>query len=59
EMRSKPYGWLAWSWIGNTEEMSVLDMSYSEDTSVDLTERGEQIVHGKGGLQETSVPANF
>lgn len=57
--RSEPFSWLAWSWIGNPEGMEVLDMSNSEDTSVDLTERGEQIVNGKGGIMETAVPANF
>lgn len=57
--RSKPFNWIAWSWIGNPEGMETLDMSFSEDTSVDLTERGEQIINGKGGIMETSVPVNF
>lgn len=54
--RSRPFGWLAWSWIGNPEGRESLDMSFSEQTSLDLTERGEAIVNGKGGLKETSRP---
>ncbi|WP_347331167.1 cellulase family glycosylhydrolase [Marinimicrobium locisalis] len=57
--RTEPFGWLAWSWVGNEEEKAVLNLSNSEQTSVDLTERGMQIISGKGGLEETSVPANF
>ena len=57
--RSAPFGWLAWTWIDNSESATGFDLSNSEETSVDLTDRGEQVVHGKGGLMETSVPARF
>lgn len=59
EQRSAPFGWIAWSWIGNDEGMEVLNLSNSEGTSVDLTVRGEQIMSAKGGLTETSAPASF
>lgn len=57
--RSAPFGWLAWTWIDSSESATGFDLSNSEETSVDLTDRGEQVVHGKGGLIETSVPASF
>lgn len=53
----KPFGWIAWSWIGNSEENAAWDLSFSESNALDLTPRGEEIVFGKGGIQETSVPA--
>jgi len=56
EQKFKPFGWLAWSWIGNAAGFEGWDLSHSESSSADLTERGEDIVNGKGGLAETSVP---
>ncbi len=53
-----PFGWIAWSWIGNGEETAVLDMSTSED-SVVLTERGVEIVEGEFGIEATSHDPNF
>lgn len=48
-------GWIAWSWKGNgagAEE--VLDMSYDYG-SINLSPRGNDIVYGNGGLQQTSI----
>lgn len=56
--KSKPFGWIAWSWIGNPAGFEGWNLSNSENTSVDLTARGEEIVNGKGGLKETSVPVS-
>ncbi|WP_111642454.1 glycoside hydrolase family 5 protein [Marinimicrobium alkaliphilum] len=57
--RSKPFHWIAATWIGAAEGQEALNISESADTSVSLTERGDVIVSGKGGLQETAEPANF
>jgi len=53
-----PFGWLAYSWFGNTGEEAVLNISSVEDI-VDLTPRGEEIVNSEFGVVETSLPANF
>lgn len=53
--RSKPFGWIAWSWIGNPAGMEMLDMSFSEDSNDDLTERGNDIVYGRGGLLDPNL----
>lgn len=57
--RLRPFHWIAATWIGASEEQEALNLSESADTSVSLTERGVDIVYGKGGLQETAEPANF
>lgn len=61
----KPFGWLAWSWKGNSGESAVLDMSNIEgfvdgtDNLLDLTERGEQVVNGINGIAETAIEVEF
>lgn len=51
-----PYGWIATTWIGSGES-EALSISSSEDL-VQLTERGEEVVNGEGGIAQTSIPAN-
>lgn len=53
-----PFGWVATSWIGNTGENAVLDITKTED-KVDLTPRGEEIVNGAFGIKATAIPASF
>ncbi|MGL1956715.1 MAG: glycoside hydrolase family 5 protein [Colwellia sp.] len=53
-----PFGWLAWSWKGNGEGYEYLDMSTSENM-VELTTRGEEIVHSANGIKATSIEAGF
>ncbi len=53
-----PFGWLAYSWFGNTGENEVLNITNTED-KVDLTERGEEVVNGEFGIDATSLPVNF
>lgn len=61
--RSAPFSWAAWSWYGNDAEHEAWDMTTALDKgdSLSLTERGEEIVWGKGGIVESllgSLPAN-
>jgi len=51
ELRSKGFSWLAWSWYGNSSENAAWDMTKAVDDATALTERGEDVVHGKGGLR--------
>lgn len=53
-----PFGWLAYSWYGNTGENAPLNITNTED-KVDLTPRGEEVVNGEFGIDATSVPASF
>lgn len=53
-----PFGWLAFSWFGNTGENAPLNITNTED-KVDLTPRGEEVVNDEFGIDATSVPANF
>ncbi|WGO99989.1 cellulase family glycosylhydrolase [Saccharophagus degradans] len=48
--RSEPFSWIAWSWYGNDIENSDWDMTTIVGDSTALTERGEDIVNGKGGI---------
>lgn len=48
------FGWIAWSWKGGEE----LDIS-NQEASVDLTQRGEEIVNDLSGIGATSIPASF
>jgi hypothetical protein len=60
-----PFGWLAWSWYGNSGEKAVLDLSTEESfeipasQTVSLTERGMEIIEGPNGIAETAEPVNF
>jgi hypothetical protein len=49
EVRSASFNWLAWSWYGNSSENAALDMTKAVGDAAALTERGEEIVNGKGG----------
>jgi hypothetical protein len=51
DMRSEGFSWLAWSWYGNASENAAWDMTKAVDDAMALTERGEEIVNGKGGLK--------
>ena len=59
----KPFGWLAWSWEGNSGENAILEMSniegFVEDAEnlLDLTERGEKIINGVNGIVNTAMEA--
>jgi len=57
--RLRPFHWIAATWIGAPEGQESLNLSESVATSVSLTERGVDIVDGKGGLQESAKPARF
>ena len=47
---------LAWSWYGNSSENAALDLTKSVGDAMALTERGEDIVNGKGGLKYYAPP---
>lgn len=51
DVRSASFNWLAWSWYGNSSENAALDMTKAVSDAAALTERGEEIVNGKGGLR--------
>lgn len=53
ETDAQQVGWIAWSWKGNGSGYEILDMSNRYD-QVDLTRRGNDIVYGNHGLQQTA-----
>jgi hypothetical protein len=57
DLRSAGFNWLAWSWYGNSSEKAALDLTKSVGDATALTERGEDIVNGKGGLKYYAPPA--
>lgn len=50
-LRSPGFDWLAWSWYGNSSDEVDLDLTTDVADAMALTERGEDIVNGKGGLK--------
>lgn len=58
DLRSAGFNWLAWSWYGNSSENAALDLTKSVGDATALTERGEDIVNGKGGLKHYLPPSN-
>ena len=55
-VRSLPFSWLAWSWFGNSTENAAWDMTNNPANSTSLTERGEDIINGKGGIKDYLPP---
>lgn len=55
-VRNEPFSWLAWSWYGNAGDEAGFDMTTNVGDAEALTERGQDIVFGKGGLQDFVVP---
>lgn len=55
ETQTHALGWVAWSWHGNGTGYEVLDMSDSYSPA-SLTRRGNDIVYGEAGLQQTAQP---
>jgi len=51
DLRSASFNWLAWSRYGNSADKAALDMTKAVGDAAALTERGEDIVNGKGGLK--------
>ncbi len=50
-------GYIGWSWSGNAEDVADLDIVEDFDPAR-LSPWGERLIHGKGGIEETSRPAN-
>jgi hypothetical protein len=53
--RSAPFGWAAWSWFGNDAEHADWDMTETIDSIFGLTDRGVDIVLGKGGIAQILI----
>ncbi len=51
EERSRPFSWLAWSWFGNPTDQIDWDLSETIEGGA-LTQRGEDIVNGRGGIKD-------
>lgn len=51
--QEKKVGWLAWSWKGNSDDVSYLDMAY-DWAGNSLTEFGNRVVSGANGASSTS-----
>jgi hypothetical protein len=50
--RSSAFSWLAWSWFGNSTENAAWDMTTNVASPTTLTQRGEDIINGKGGIKD-------
>lgn len=55
--QQKEVGWLAWSWYGNSPELSDLDLAAGP--SGNLTGWGNTVVLGTDGIQQTSKKAGI
>ncbi|MDO7908036.1 glycoside hydrolase family 5 protein [Paenibacillus sp. JX-17] len=55
--KEKGVGWLAWSWYGNSSDLSYLDMATGPNGS--LTSFGNTVVNGTNGIKQTSVKAGI
>lgn len=55
--QEKGVGWLAWSWYGNSSDLSYLDMATGPAGS--LTSWGNTVVNGTNGIKTTSVKAGI
>lgn len=51
-LRAKGFGWLAATWFGASSEQADLDLTKAVDDALALTQRGKEIVEGKGGIKE-------
>ncbi|UQZ37323.1 carbohydrate-binding protein [Paenibacillus sp. PK3_47] len=52
--QQKGVGWLAWSWKGNSSDLSYLDMT-NDWAGTSLTSFGNTVVNGSYGIKATSV----
>ncbi|RUT36562.1 glycoside hydrolase family 5 protein [Paenibacillus zeisoli] len=55
--QEKGVGWLAWSWFGNSSDLSYLDLATGPAGS--LTSWGNTVVNGTNGIKSTSVKAGI
>ncbi|WP_433946873.1 glycoside hydrolase family 5 protein [Paenibacillus sp. SN-8-1] len=55
--QEKGVGWLAWSWYGNSSDLSYLDLATGPAGS--LTSWGNTVVNGTNGIKSTSVKAGI
>jgi mannan endo-1,4-beta-mannosidase len=55
--QSKGVGWLAWSWYGNSSNLSYLDLVTGPNGN--LTDWGKTVVNGSNGIKETSKKAGI
>lgn len=55
--QEKGVGWLAWSWYGNSPDLSYLDLAGGANAS--LTDWGNTVVHGTNGIKQTSKKAGI
>jgi hypothetical protein len=53
------FGYIAWSWTGNSAEVQYLDMTARSGSATALTPWGNDIVNGTNGIRETSAPASI
>ena len=51
--QDKQVGWIAWSWSGNSDELSYLDMTY-DWAGNSLTSFGQRVINGTNGVTQTS-----
>lgn len=53
------FGWIAWSWFGDSDDDGVFNLSTSEDTATSLTDRGEELINGANGIANTASTVIF
>lgn len=58
EASASGYGYMAWSYTGNSGDLTGLDMVNRSDWTT-LSEFGERIVYGEGGIAKTSQVASI
>lgn len=51
-LRAKGFSWAAATWFGAPAEQAALDLAKAVDDATSLTDRGVEIVNGKGGIRE-------
>jgi mannan endo-1,4-beta-mannosidase len=59
ESQRHGFGYIAWSWTGNSQEVNYLDMTARSGSAAALTGWGNDIVNGTNGIRETSAIASI
>jgi mannan endo-1,4-beta-mannosidase len=53
------FGYLAWSWTGNSGGVEYLDLTARSGSALELSPWGDGVINGPNGIRETAEPASI
>jgi len=59
QSEQRGFGYLAWSWTGNSADVAYLDLTAQSGSADALSDWGNDIVNGPNGIRATAVPASL